>query len=73
MAEEVSGDLDEQFQAMLRKGSPAKAHRNYWYQVFNYLRPFAVRNLRSNQSNYPDMYRNYFKTGYRKNLLFIAP
>lgn len=68
MVEEVLGDLDEQFQATLRQGSLAKARRNYWYQVFNYFRPFAIRNIRTNPSNFPGMYRNYFKIGYR-NLL----
>jgi putative ABC transport system permease protein len=41
--EEVVGDLDEKFKAMTLSGKPFRARLNYWYQVFNYLRPFAMR------------------------------
>lgn len=66
LAEEVAGDLEEQFYAVLERSSPAQARRNYWYQVFHYLRPFAVRNITSPNLNHLDMFRNYFKIGYRQ-------
>ena len=43
LAEEVLGDLDEKFYATLDKHSAGKAKRNYWFQVFHYLRPFALK------------------------------
>ncbi|GAB5552699.1 MAG: ABC transporter permease [Saprospiraceae bacterium] len=66
LAEEVAGDLEEQFHAVLERSSPAQARRNYWYQVFHYLRPFAIRNITSPNLNHLDMFRNYFKIGYRQ-------
>lgn len=66
LAEEVAGDLEEQFHAVLEHSSPAQARRNYWYQVFHYLRPFAIRNITSPNLNQLDMFRNYFKIGFRQ-------
>ncbi len=68
IAEEVQGDLDEKFYSTLEKKSLFNAKLNYWYQVFNYLRPFAVRNYKSTKSNHYAMFQNYFKVAYR-NLL----
>jgi putative ABC transport system permease protein len=51
LAEEVEGDLEEQFSRRIKDGSPGRARLNYWYQVLNYLRPFAIRNLRSYYAN----------------------
>lgn len=48
LAEEVLGDLDEKYYSVLEKKSLRKAKLNYWYQVFNYLRPFAIKYFRSN-------------------------
>ncbi|WKN41406.1 ABC transporter permease [Tunicatimonas pelagia] len=66
LAEEVEGDLEEKFYQNIEEHSLARARRNYWYQVFHYLRPFAVRNLSTfyNPTHYA-MYRNYFKIGWR--------
>ncbi|MEM6380873.1 MAG: permease prefix domain 2-containing transporter, partial [Bacteroidota bacterium] len=66
LAEEVVGDLEEQFFAVLERSSPTQARRNYWYQVLNYLRPFAIRNISSPNLNHLDMFRNYLKIGYRQ-------
>lgn len=49
LAEEVLGDLDEKFYSQLSKSSAGKAKRNYWLQVFNYLRPFAFKSLWSSR------------------------
>ncbi len=66
LAEEVEGDLEEKFYRTLKEHSLHRAKRNYWYQVFHYLRPFAIRNLSTfhNPTHYA-MYRNYFKIGWR--------
>jgi ABC-type antimicrobial peptide transport system permease subunit len=64
LVEEVIGDLEEQYHDALKSRSTAKAKLSYWYQVLNYLRPFAFKNYRSNSNNYA-MFRNYFKIGYR--------
>jgi len=51
LAEEVLGDLDEKFYSTVEKYSTKKARRNYWYQAFNYLRPFAFRFFKFKNSN----------------------
>lgn len=45
MAEEVLGDLDERFYHRTSNQSTRRAKLDYWMQVFNYLRPFALRNF----------------------------
>ncbi len=65
LAEEVHGDLQEQFYAMLKKKSPFRARLNYWYQVINYVRPFALKNYKSKNSNYLIMYRHHVKIAWR--------
>jgi putative ABC transport system permease protein len=62
LAEEVEGDLEEQYYTRIKDGSPVRAKLNYWYQVLNYLRPFAIRNLRSyySNSNLSAMFRHNF-------------
>ena len=64
IAEEVQGDLDEQFYSKLENTSPFKTKLNYWYQVLNYLRPFAISKTSSHSIHYA-MYKNYFKVGWR--------
>ncbi|MEL7001709.1 MAG: ABC transporter permease, partial [Bacteroidota bacterium] len=68
LAEEVLGDLDEKFYYDLKSKTTTRARLNYWYQVINYLRPFALKKLWSINSNNYSMFQNYFKIGYR-NLL----
>ncbi|MEJ1240023.1 ABC transporter permease [Chryseolinea sp. T2] len=65
LAEDVSGDLEERFyNDVLRHGS-FKAKVNYWYQVINYLRPFAFKKIKSSPQNNAAMVGNYFKIGWR--------
>lgn len=64
LAEEVEGDLEEKFYQEAKRKSVFKAKLNYWYQVFHYLRPFALRKKSSNIIHY-DMYQNYFKISWR--------
>ncbi len=68
LAEEVRGDLDEKFYSDIKKKSALKAKLNYWYQVMNYLRPFAIRKSKSTYLNNYAMFQSYFKIGWR-NLL----
>jgi len=65
LAEEVQGDLEEKFYSDLKYKSSWKAKLQYWYQVINYLRPFAIRNSIPTNSNNYDMFRNYFTIGWR--------
>ena len=68
LAEEVLGDLDEKFYATVERKTLRKAKLNYWFQVMNYLRPFAIKNSKLFSSINNSMYKNYLKIGYR-NLL----
>ncbi len=52
LVEEVSGDLEEKFYESLKTKSAFKAKLNYWFQVFNYLRPFAIRKSRTFNPNH---------------------
>lgn len=49
LAEEVEGDLEEQFFGRVEHDSVRKAKRNYWVQVINYLRPFALKKINTPQ------------------------
>ncbi|MGL1887407.1 MAG: permease prefix domain 2-containing transporter [Reichenbachiella sp.] len=65
LAEEVLGDLDEQFYTTVEDESYDLARRNYYYEVFHYIRPFALRKTKSKHLINIGMYKNYFKIGYR--------
>ncbi len=67
LAEEVLGDLDEKFHVTRKTKSLLKARLNYWYQILNYLRPFAIRKSKPSLNHYA-MFQSYFKIGWR-NLL----
>ncbi|MEM9859160.1 MAG: ABC transporter permease [Bacteroidota bacterium] len=64
LVEEVLGDLDEKFYQTLKVKTTIRAKLNYWYQVLNYIRPFALKKYRSNSNN-TDMFKNYFKVSFR--------
>lgn len=65
IAEEVLGDLDEKFKQSIEEKSVFRARLNYWYQVINYLRPFALRRSSSRKINGIGMLKNYFVIGWR--------
>lgn len=65
LAEEVLGDLDENFYETCKTHSSFRAKLNYWYQVMNYLRPFAIKRFKTNPSNSGDMFQSYLKIGWR--------
>lgn len=64
LAEEVSGDLEERFESVCKHKSVLRAKVDYWFQVMNYLRPFAMRKKRTTLFFY-DMFKNYFKISWR--------
>lgn len=65
LAEEVQGDLEEKFYATAKTKSLVKAKLNYWHQVLNYIRPFAISKYKLSHTNHYDMFQNYFKVGFR--------
>ncbi|HEX6226964.1 MAG TPA: ABC transporter permease [Chryseolinea sp.] len=65
LAEEVMGDLEEKFEVTRRTKTLVSAQRNYWSQVFNYLRPFAMRRLAFYHFNHNGMFRSNVKVAVR--------
>jgi putative ABC transport system permease protein len=65
LVEEVLGDLEEKFHTTLEQKNLFLARLNYWYQVLNYLRPFAIRKSKTIHYNNYDMFQNYLKIGWR--------
>jgi putative ABC transport system permease protein len=65
LAEDVCGDLEEKYYGDHAQRGAFKAKLSYWYQVMNYLRPFAFRKWKPNPQNTLAMVGNYFKIGWR--------
>ncbi|HLF36001.1 MAG TPA: ABC transporter permease [Cyclobacteriaceae bacterium] len=67
LSEEVQGDLEEKFYTIVKEKSLFRARINYWFQVLNYLRPFAIKNLTTtySQLNFIDMFRHNFIVSFR--------
>src|SRR5512134_1691407 len=65
LSDEVLGDLEEKFYKTSNRTSPFKAKLNYWHEVVNYARPFAIKKLSQASSYGYAMYQNYFKIGWR--------
>src|SRR6185295_7905170 len=65
LAEEVHGDLEENFYVAVKNKSLFNAKLNYWYQVFHYMRPFAIRKSKPHHSSHYAMLESYFKIGWR--------
>ncbi len=65
LAEEVRGDLEEKFLLDLKTKSVFKAKLIYWYQVINYVRPFAIRKSKTSHINQLDMFLNNLKFSIR--------
>ncbi|MEL7119280.1 MAG: FtsX-like permease family protein [Bacteroidota bacterium] len=68
LLEEVLGDLEEKFQLVLETNNYRKARINYWFQMVNYLRPFAIRKSIISFPNFTIMFKHSFLMTYR-NLL----
>lgn len=65
LAEDVLGDLEECFYYDVDHKLTAKAKWIYWYQVFNYLRPFAIKKSNSTTLNQITMLRHFLKISWR--------
>jgi putative ABC transport system permease protein len=65
ISEEVQGDLEELFYSDLERSSPFHAKINYYYQVLNYLRPFAMKKFKSSYSNSLTMHQHDIKISWR--------
>ena len=65
LAEEVIGDLFEQFQYDYQRQGLLRARLQYWFQVFNYCRPFAVKRVGGRLKLNDAMWKHNFKIGWR--------
>jgi putative ABC transport system permease protein len=65
LEEEVAGDLQEKFETTANEKSIFRAKANYWYQVLHYMRPFAIRQAKTDIPNQYDMLQNYLIIGWR--------
>ncbi|WP_020529806.1 ABC transporter permease [Flexithrix dorotheae] len=65
LVEEVLGDLEEQYFENLEKYTNRKANWLYWYQVLNYLRPFAIKNIVPVSKISNGMFKSYLKLSWR--------
>ena len=67
MQEEIQGDLYESFMERVQKDSLRQAKFWYWLQVILFInrRTLSRKNHSSTRLNSFDMFRNYFKIGYR--------
>ncbi len=50
---------------MAKRKSTLRARLDYWYQILNYLRPFALRKSELFMTVNYGMYRSHFKVGWR--------
>ena len=65
IAEEVEGDLYEMFCYNQEEGSQRRATLLYWFQVLNYMRPFAVRGFQTFIPAYFNVQVSYIKIAFR--------
>lgn len=65
LLEEVDGDLQEKFESSLKSKSPLRAKINYWYQVLNYLRPFALKGVSTISTSHMGVFKHNFLITYR--------
>jgi putative ABC transport system permease protein len=65
LAEDVMGDLEEDFYRQLGRKKPWRARLHYWYQVIHYMRPFAFRKSSSRSLTHYAMVHSYFTVGWR--------
>jgi putative ABC transport system permease protein len=62
--EEIEGDLTEVFQKQY-ESSPRKAEWKFAWNVIKYFRPKFMKSYKNHQPNAYDMYKSYFKIGWR--------
>ncbi len=59
------GDLEEKFLDAAKTHSVRRARLDYWLQVINYIRQFAIRRTEFHNLLSLDMFKNYFTIGWR--------
>lgn len=62
--EPIKGDLYEQYLEDHNTNGKSRADLYYWIHIFNFLRPFAIKNKTQNLNSFI-MYRSYFKFAWR--------
>lgn len=62
--EPILGDLHEQFPEEFSQRGKQKAHLWYWYQVFHFLRPFALKSVYPTLSSMI-LFKHYVKFAWR--------
>lgn len=65
LLEEIEGDLLEYYQLWGQKYGTKKANRLYVLHAIKFLRPFAIKKMKSNQSNKTAMFRHNFLITFR--------
>ena len=65
LLEEVIGDLEEKYELTLERGTAQQANWQYWRQVLNYLRPFAIRSDLITDLNPFFMFSSHWKIAWR--------
>lgn len=70
LQEEVLGDMEEKFQNVLNRSDRAAANRMYWYQLLNYIRPFALKKISLKHRNHMGIIKHNFLISYRSLLKF---
>ncbi|OEK02796.1 hypothetical protein BFP97_15260 [Roseivirga sp. 4D4] len=64
LLEEIEGDLFEHYQVERAEKEKWKANLAYWFHMFNFLRPFALKKI-GQHSSIIIMYRSYLKFAMR--------
>ena len=75
LLEEVLGDLDEHFLVEAQKKGLKSAKRDFWRQAFHYMRPFALKSIKTQNANNINMYHHFLKISWRnliRNKLFSS-
>ncbi len=72
LLEEVKGDLHEFYRLECEQHSKVRANLKYYYHVFNFVRPFAIRSIKrsTGQLYLVFTYLNLAIRGFRKSPLF---
>jgi len=65
LAEEVLGDLEEKFYSVAESKSLIRARLNFWYQVVNYIRPFALTSKHKLSTTIAVMFRHNLTLTFR--------
>ncbi|MBX2912467.1 MAG: ABC transporter permease [Cyclobacteriaceae bacterium] len=68
LLEEIQGDVFELFQLRLSKEGKTMARLKFIWDVARFFRWGNIRRTQKNHSNLPDMFKSYFKLGFRNAL-----